>query len=335
MAKYYLKFRHDAVKDPKLMRLPDRLFRRFIELLCLAGELDQDGLLPNIDDMAWILHLDPAELTHDLQALSPTGMLQDTPDGWLITNFAKHQAAETGAERIARYRKAKRTGNEPVTNSYTNVTPPVTNTVPELELKIESESELKTEAAARAAEVPPLPDPENEIVSLYTQSIGSEPTPAIREKLALARQTYPAEWIPAAFAEAASYNGRSWAYVEAILQRWKTTGRKKTPRRGGSETRKRNPQRYAEWTDQDAEPTPAQQLYDHLLTVLAGDKSIPAVIFNHLSLARPEITDHTLQLIAQDDHNAEYIRQRCGRTLERILIGMGDYKLDIITEAQP
>ena len=39
----------------------------------------------------------------------------------------------------------------------------------------------------------------------------------------------PLDWIPEAFAEAASHNKRNWAYVKAILERWILEGKTKKP----------------------------------------------------------------------------------------------------------
>jgi DNA replication protein len=62
------------------------------------------------------------------------------------------------------------------------------------------------------------------VFALYEQNIGLL-TPLIADELREAEQTYPAEWIEEAFREAASLNKRSWKYIRAILERWRTEGR--------------------------------------------------------------------------------------------------------------
>ena len=62
------------------------------------------------------------------------------------------------------------------------------------------------------------------VFRLYEQNIGLL-TPLIAERLVDALETYPAEWIADAIAEAVSYNRRSWRYVNRILDNWATTGR--------------------------------------------------------------------------------------------------------------
>ena len=58
MASYYwAKFYIEILDDPKMGRLPDRLWRRTCELILLAKERAIDGSLPPLHDMAWRLRL--------------------------------------------------------------------------------------------------------------------------------------------------------------------------------------------------------------------------------------------------------------------------------------
>jgi DNA replication protein len=81
------------------------------------------------------------------------------------------------------------------------------------------------EAIARGewpAELEPAERPN--VFTLYEQNIGLL-TPLIADELREAEQTYPAEWIEEAFHEAVALNKRSWKYIHAILERWRTEGR--------------------------------------------------------------------------------------------------------------
>jgi len=62
------------------------------------------------------------------------------------------------------------------------------------------------------------------IFVLYEQNIGML-TPMMAEELREAERRYPAAWIADAFREAVAGNKRSWKYVQAILERWRTEGR--------------------------------------------------------------------------------------------------------------
>ncbi len=81
------------------------------------------------------------------------------------------------------------------------------------------------------------------IFTLYEQNIGML-TPLIVDELREAEETYPDAWIEEAFREAVSLNKRSWKYIHAILERWRTEGK-------DDETTKRSEKadryRYIEW----------------------------------------------------------------------------------------
>ena len=75
-----------------------------------------------------------------------------------------------------------------------------------------------------------LPPERRNIYALYEANIGLL-TPLLAEKLKEAEQDYPPAWIEDAFGEAVRLNKRSWAYIQRILENWKTQGKHGTPRR--------------------------------------------------------------------------------------------------------
>lgn len=108
MKRQWIKLYTEINDDPKMGRLSDHLWRRAVEMFLLAGEHDQDGLLPPVDDMAWHLRTSPEQLTEDLQALK--GIVELTPAGWLVSKFKDRQYSES-YERVKRYRNAKSNGD--------------------------------------------------------------------------------------------------------------------------------------------------------------------------------------------------------------------------------
>jgi len=105
-SKYWIKLYHEVLHDPKMGRLPDRLWRRTIELFLMAGERDQGGWLPDVADMAWTFRMEPAELEADLEALQngPSIVTKDE-GGWFVTKFARRQAPVSAVERKRRQRE--------------------------------------------------------------------------------------------------------------------------------------------------------------------------------------------------------------------------------------
>jgi DnaD/phage-associated family protein len=76
------------------------------------------------------------------------------------------------------------------------------------------------------------------IFALYEQNIGML-TPIIAEELREAEQTYPEEWVEEAFREAVTLNKRSWKYIRAILERWRTEGKEDETSRKPDQDRRR------------------------------------------------------------------------------------------------
>jgi len=141
MSKYWIKLYHEVLDDPKMGRLQDNLYRRCIELFLLAGETDNGGELPPIDDMAWRLRLDPDMLTEELIEIERTTRIVRRIDGgWVVTKFAERQDADTGSERVNRYRETKRKELQAVTNSYKPVTNRVTNAVRDIDIDIDKDN---------------------------------------------------------------------------------------------------------------------------------------------------------------------------------------------------
>ncbi len=99
------------------------------------------------------------------------------------------------------------------------------------------------ESVARGEKPQPIESADRpNIFSLYEQNIGLL-TPLIAEELREAEDLYPTSWIEQAFREAVSLNKRSWRYIRAILERWRTEGKDDSPGRSAAAERRR----YLEW----------------------------------------------------------------------------------------
>jgi hypothetical protein len=126
-SKYWLKLYYEMLDDPKVARLSDSSYRRFIECLLLAGETDAGGLLPPLEDMSWRLRVSELALDQDMSRLAMAGLVtlveHDGDNRWFVVKFSERQAAISGAERVNRFRQEKRKaeyhGNERVTEGVT------------------------------------------------------------------------------------------------------------------------------------------------------------------------------------------------------------------------
>src|SRR3990167_4149870 len=93
----WVKLYTDILDDTKLGQLPDLTKWRFVQLLVLAGECDQEGWLVQttapmtVQQIAWRLRLELKELERDLMALSRACLmtLDKKTGAWCVTNFDK------------------------------------------------------------------------------------------------------------------------------------------------------------------------------------------------------------------------------------------------------
>jgi len=106
MKRYWYKTYVEDVFSKTRMQLPDWLFRRLVEFEAFAADFGEDGLLPPVADMAWILRpVDETKLSEALLALSQVGEVEQTPEGgWRLTHFEKRQERVSPAERTRQSR---------------------------------------------------------------------------------------------------------------------------------------------------------------------------------------------------------------------------------------
>lgn len=124
----------DVIDDPKVQKLPPDVFKAWVNLLCLASR--NDGMLPDIEDMAFALRMSQ-DVTRDMVVtLTRHGLLDDcdglTPHNWAERQF-KSDTAEDARERKRKQRKREKEGKsapdvtECHSDSHNQVTPPEQN----------------------------------------------------------------------------------------------------------------------------------------------------------------------------------------------------------------
>lgn len=124
----------DVLDDPKVQKLPPDVFKAWVNLLCLASR--NDGMLPDIEDMAFALRMSQ-DVTRDMVVtLKRHGLLDEgdglTPHNWAQRQF-KSDTAEDARERKRKQRKREKEGQsapdvtECHSDSHGEVTPPEQN----------------------------------------------------------------------------------------------------------------------------------------------------------------------------------------------------------------
>jgi len=212
-SKYWLKLYYEILDDPKTARLPDSSWRRFIECLVLAGEQDEDGLLPSVEDMSWRLRVSETTMAQDMARLALAGLVELTQgDRWLVTNYAKRQEAVKGNERVRQFRERKRKeeyyGNEDVTIRYTDTD------------KIRED----TDKTAPGASTGGGGGDYAHALESYQNNMG-QLSPVIQSKIETACKAHGQQSVIDAIGISVENGVYKWAYVNAILDRWAVEGK--------------------------------------------------------------------------------------------------------------
>lgn len=105
----WFRFYDDALDHPKVQRLEPALFKFWVNLLCLASR--NEGLIPEVSDVAFSLRLSEKAAGQNLDALLTAGLLDMSegerlvPHNWNARQFKGD--VSTGRVKAFRKRKAK------------------------------------------------------------------------------------------------------------------------------------------------------------------------------------------------------------------------------------
>ena len=102
----WFRFYASAVDDPKIQTLPDPLFRRWINLLCLASKAD--GVIPSGKQLSFGLRLSDALTKKRLDTLIALGLIDRTELGLSPHNWGERQfQSDSSAARMRALRSRK------------------------------------------------------------------------------------------------------------------------------------------------------------------------------------------------------------------------------------
>lgn len=112
----WFRFYDDAVNDPKILRLSDKLFRAWVGLLCLASK--GNGVIPALEDICVVLRMKPSEVTKAIDQLQLFGLIDVCDDELSPHNWNGRQyKSDVSTPRVKRFRERERN---------VSVTPPET-----------------------------------------------------------------------------------------------------------------------------------------------------------------------------------------------------------------
>lgn len=169
MSSHWWRAYDEAVDDPKLQMLPDRLFRAWFNLCCITSA--NGGTLPPADVIAFKLRITASKVERLIEELR-AAVLIDTdesgsrPHNWNGRQFKSDVTDPTAPDRMRRHRNKKRNGT---------VTSTVTVTHPETDTETEY-------SEAKASGVPPS-DPKSDLFRRAREVLGPKQGGSITAKL--------------------------------------------------------------------------------------------------------------------------------------------------------
>ncbi len=146
----WFRFYDDALNDPKILKLSDKSYRIWTQLLCAASK--NNGLLPLFEDLAIMLRMKAEKLQPELEKLITAGLIDHDDIGMRPHNWnARQFKSDVSTERVKRFRNAQHTVSE---------TPPETE-------QIQNRTEQKEDSSlrSRAPKKNKIPLPESQQIS--------------------------------------------------------------------------------------------------------------------------------------------------------------------------
>lgn len=110
MARWF-RFYDEALDDPKVQRLPDALYRRWTDFLCVASR-NGGRITGDVESLAFMIRQTPAKTKAAVSALVAAGLLDKDGDGYTPHGWRTRQYdSDSSAERMRRHRERRRDGD--------------------------------------------------------------------------------------------------------------------------------------------------------------------------------------------------------------------------------
>lgn len=160
----WLRLYTEILNDPKVQRLPDSLFRAYINFLCIAKEYSDDGALPPKKDIAFFLRCPQKTVEKLCDGLQKNELLDADGDTFIIHgwNNRQYESDNDPTANIRKRRQRERNKNQNVTPDVTDMSRVTSRPCHENVTRTETETETDIRESKRetppSAASPPLPE---------------------------------------------------------------------------------------------------------------------------------------------------------------------------------
>lgn len=146
MPRPWLRLYRDILHKPKIQKLKPELFRAWVNILCCT---EDNGGIPEIDELAFLLHVNTAKATEYLSALVKAGLVDKSTEGFFAHDWDAHQYnSDVSTGRVKRFRER-----------FKCVSPGVSETPPDTDTDTDKIREERVEARLRASPTQGPPEP--------------------------------------------------------------------------------------------------------------------------------------------------------------------------------
>lgn len=118
----WLRLYVSILNDPKVATLPPDVFRAWVLFLCVASDLDSEGVLPMLPELAFRARMSPEEAGRHLDSLAQVGLLENAETGRPAFHRWRHY--QPPSDNAAKRMSARRGGSpRPIAKAVPNTDP--------------------------------------------------------------------------------------------------------------------------------------------------------------------------------------------------------------------
>ena len=207
----------DVLDDAKVQQLDPKLFKNWINILCIASKNEPRGMLPSLEDLSFRLRLSMKNLTAVIAELEQTGLLDSIGESGLSPhNWTERQRSSDNVANRVRKHREKQLGNVTETLLARGPAPSFSDT----------DTDTDTDAANAAESAPRKPSgPAQELVAEYCRIAGIEKpanySKAVGQAQALVKAGVTVQDMPSLFEAASWGDGADLGKMVNQFDRWR------------------------------------------------------------------------------------------------------------------
>ncbi len=103
----WIRFYADLLENETLQSLPPHLFKIWVNLACAANENKARGVIPPLEDAAWVVREDVLVLARAIADLRTAGLILETEGGLRVSDWPRMSGQETGRPAAPEWRELR------------------------------------------------------------------------------------------------------------------------------------------------------------------------------------------------------------------------------------